>query len=57
MPRYVALVYIPWVVAEYVVEWIQLMWVRLKIESWVFISACGPSSERSDEEIEDFGMN
>ena len=34
----------------------RLMWVRVKIkrESWVFISAYGPGSERSEEEIEEF---
>ena len=43
-----------------VVEWIEvssrLMWVRVKIErdSWVFISAYGPGSEKSEEEIEEF---
>ena len=43
-----------------VVEWKEvssrLMWVRVKIEreSWVFISAYGPGSEKSEEEIEDF---
>ena len=43
-----------------VVEWkevsTRLMWVRMKIEreSWVFISAYGPGSERSEEEIEEF---
>ena len=32
------------------------MWVRVKIEqeSWVFISAYGPGSEMSEEEIEKF---
>ena len=41
-----------------VVEWkkvsSRLMWVRVKVErdSWVFISACGPGSEKSEEEIE-----
>ena len=32
------------------------MWVRVKIEreSCVFISAYGPGSERSEEEIEEF---
>ena len=32
------------------------MWVRVKIErreSWVFISAYGPGSEKSEEEIEE----
>ena len=44
-----------------VVEWMEvlsrLIWVRVKIErkSWVFISAYGPVSERSEEEIEEFG--
>ena len=43
-----------------VVEWKEvlsrLMWVRVKIEreSWEFISAYGPGSERSEEEIEVF---
>ena len=41
-----------------VVEWKELssklMWVRVKIESWVFISAYGPGSEKSEEEIEEF---
>ena len=43
-----------------VVEWKNvsswLMWVRVKIEreSWVSISAYGPCSERSEEEIEEF---
>ena len=43
-----------------VVEWKEvssrLMWVRVKIqrESLVFISAYGPGSERSKEEIEEF---
>ena len=43
-----------------VVEWKEvssrLMWVRVKIErkSWVFISAHGPGSETSEEEIEEF---
>ena len=34
----------------------RLMWVRVKIErdSWVFISAYGPFSEKSEEEIEEF---
>ena len=34
----------------------RLLWVRVKIErgSWVFISAYGPGSERSEEEIEEF---
>ena len=34
----------------------RLRWVRVKIEreSWVFISAYGPGSERSDEEMEEF---
>ena len=34
----------------------RLMWVRVKIErtSWVFISAYGPGSEKSEEEIEEF---
>ena len=34
----------------------RLMWVRVQIEreSWVFISAYGPGSERSEEEIEEF---
>ena len=34
----------------------RLMCVRVKIEreSWVFISAFGPGSERSEEEIEEF---
>ena len=42
------------------VEWKEvssrLMWVRVKIEreSWVFISAYGPGSEKSEEEIEEF---
>ena len=43
-----------------VVEWKEvssrLMWVRVKIErreSWVFISAYGPGSENSEEEIEE----
>ena len=32
------------------------MWVKVKIEreSWVFISAYGPGSEKSEEEIEEF---
>ena len=32
------------------------MWVRVNIEreSWVFISAYGPGSERSEEDIEEF---
>ena len=43
-----------------VVEWKEvssrLMWINVKIEreSWVFISAYGPGSERSEEEIEEF---
>ena len=43
-----------------VVEWNEvssrLMWVRVKIEreSWLFISAYGPGSERSEEAIEEF---
>ena len=43
-----------------VVEWKEvssrLMWVRVKIvrESWVFISAYGPGSEKSEEKIEEF---
>ena len=43
-----------------VIEWKEalsrLMWVRVKIEreSWVLISAYGPGSERSEEEIEVF---
>ena len=43
-----------------VVEWKEvssrLMWVRVKVEreSWVFILAYGPGSEKSDEEIEEF---
>ena len=43
-----------------VVEWKEvssrLMWVRVKIEkeSWVFISADGPGSEKSEEKIEEF---
>ena len=34
----------------------RLMWVRVKIEreSWVFISAYGPGSEKGEEEIEEF---
>ena len=34
----------------------RLIWVRVKIEreSWVFISAYGPGSKRSEEEIEEF---
>ena len=34
----------------------RLMWVRMKIEreSWVFISAYGSGSEKSEEEIEEF---
>ena len=32
----------------------RLMWIRVKIESWVFISAYGPSSEKSEEETEEF---
>ena len=45
---------------EGVVEWKEvssrLMWVRVKIqrESWVFISAYGPDSEKSEVEIEEF---
>ena len=43
---------------RYVVEWKEvsswLMWVRVKIESWVFISAYLPGSEKSEEEIEEF---
>ena len=37
----------------------RIMWVRVKIEreSWVFISAYGPSSERSEEEIEEFSSD
>ena len=33
----------------------RLMWVRVKIvrERWVFISACGLGSEKSEEEIEE----
>ena len=31
----------------------RLMWVRVKIESWVFISAYGPGGEKSEEK-EDF---
>ena len=33
-----------------------LMWVRVKIEreNWVFISAYGHGSEKSDEEMEEF---
>ena len=43
-----------------VVEWKEvssrLMWVRVKIyrESWVFISAYGSGSEKSEVEIEEF---
>ena len=43
-----------------IIEWKEvssrLMWVRVKIEreSWVFISAYGPGSEKSEEEIEEF---
>ena len=43
-----------------VVEWKEvssrLMWVRVKIEreSWVLISAYGPGSESSEEEMEEF---
>ena len=42
-----------------VVEWKEVsskhMWVRMKLEleSWVFIPAYGPSSEKSREEIEE----
>ena len=42
------------------VEWKEvssrLMWVRVKIEreSWIFISAYGPGSERSENEIKEF---
>ena len=49
-----------WQLMRCVVEWKEvssrLMWVRVKIEreSWVFISAYGPSSEKSEEEIEEF---
>ena len=34
----------------------RLMWVRVKIEreSFVFMSAYGPGSERNEEEIEEF---
>ena len=34
----------------------RIVWVRVKIKrkSWVFISAYGPGSERSAEEIEEF---
>ena len=34
----------------------RLMWVRVKIERerWVFISAYGPGSEKSEEEMEEF---
>ena len=34
----------------------RLMWVKVKIErvSWVFISAYGPGSKRSEWEIEEF---
>ena len=34
----------------------RLIWVRVKMqrESWVFISANGPGSERIEEEIEEF---
>ena len=32
----------------------RLMWVRVKIESWVFISAYGSGSEKSEVEIEEF---
>ena len=34
----------------------KLMWVRVKVEreSWVFISAYGPGSLKSEEEIEEF---
>ena len=43
-----------------VVEWKEvssrLMWARVKIEieSWVYISAYGPGSEKSEVEIEEF---
>ena len=43
-----------------VVEWKEvssrIMWVRVKIEreNWVFISACRPGSEKSEEETEEF---
>ena len=43
-----------------VVEWKEVssshMWVRVKIEreSWVFISAYGPGSEKIEEEVEEF---
>ena len=34
----------------------RLMWIRVKIEreSWMFMSAYGPGSEMSEEEIEAF---
>ena len=34
----------------------RLIWVIVKIEreSWVFISAYGPGSERNEQEIEEF---
>ena len=45
-----------------VVEWkvsSRLMCIGVEIErgSWVFISAYGPGSERSEEEIEEFWMS
>ena len=46
-----------WRLMRCVVEWKEvssrLMWVRVKIEreSWVFISAYGPGSEKSEVEI------
>ncbi len=34
----------------------RLMWVRMKLghESWVFVSAYGPGSERSEQEVDEF---
>ena len=55
----VALLLSRWL-SRHVVEWKEvlsrLMWVKVKIEReiWVFISAHGPGSEKSEEQIEEF---
>ena len=57
--KWMALLLSGWLI-RCVVEWNEvlsrLMWVRVKVEreSWVFISAYGPGSEKSEEEIEEF---
>ena len=55
----VALLLSGWLM-RFVVEWREvssrLMWIRVKIEreSWVFLSAYGQGSEKSEKEIEEF---